>query len=157
MDRTLIEKLVTKHEGKTYSVYQDSLGNLTIGIGFNLDSSKAASICERFELSLNDLKNGTLLLSDLQVDSIFEFQLSNAISEAITILPNFNTMPDVVQAVAVDLIFNMGLSVFRKFHDTISSLERGDWKEAATNLKNSKWFHQVGNRGVENTALLEGA
>lgn len=157
MDTALIQNLVTKHEGRRAKVYPDSKGILTIGIGWNLEDRDAQDICNQFGLDLTGLLNGTVLLTDPQIDEIFNFQLNEAITEAKSVLPNFDAMPDKVQAVVVDLLFNMGLPMFNQFHNTILSLKNGDWSAAAENLKESLWFHEVGTRATDDVGILESA
>jgi lysozyme len=157
MDRVLIEKLVEKHEGRRHSVYKDTVGRLTIGVGWNLDDSSSETICEYFGFNLADLKNGTQTLNDAQIDEVFDHQISATISDAMGIFPNFVNMPDNVQAVVCDLIFNLGETRFSKFVSTIAQLKLSNWQQAADDLTNSLWFRQVGNRGIEDVALLRAA
>jgi lysozyme len=157
MNRTLIENLIQKHEGTRYSVYTDSRGNLTIGCGFNLNSGDAAHICGLFGIDYNAISSGTANLTQAQVYEIFEYQLNVVIGQAIQIFPKFAIMPDNATAVICDCIFNMGLPVFLEFKQTIAALKVGDYKSAATNLQDSKWYIEVQSRGVEDVALLESA
>src|SRR5215472_15690316 len=94
MNRPAIEALITKHEGRRNHVYLDTAGNPTIGIGFNLNGSEAPDICEHFGIDITDLKHGTVDLTDSQIDQIFDYQLTSAISDANSLLPNFPQMPD---------------------------------------------------------------
>ena len=155
MNRILIENLITKHEGVRVSVYTDTTGHLTIGIGWNLDSPDAARIAGLFGLNLNALKNGDEVMTQDQVDEVFDYQLNIVIGQANQLFPNFLAMPDTVQAVVCDVIFNMGLPVFREFVNTIAALKAGDWKLAAAGLQASKWFYQVPNRARDDISILE--
>jgi GH24 family phage-related lysozyme (muramidase) len=157
MNRTLIEQLITRHEGTRLSVYKDSKGNLTIGIGFNLDSGDAARICGMFGINYNAVSSGAVSLTQEQVDDIFEYQLNMVIGQAIQTFPNFATMPDNVQAVICDQIFNMGLPKFKGFVNEIAALKSGNWQAAAAAAKDSDWFGEVGTRGTDDVALLEEA
>lgn len=157
MDQVFIENLIAKHEGRRATVYKDTRGILTIGIGFNLEDGDAQDICDHFGLNIAALKNGTALLTNPQIDEIFQYQFTEATSEAMVLLPNFTTMPDKVQAVVVDLIFNMGPTRFSEFHDTIQALKSGKWVAAAQHLKESLWYTQVGDRAVEDCGLLMAA
>jgi lysozyme len=155
MDRILIEDLITRHEGRRASVYKDTEGNLTIGCGFNLDADNASAICSMFGLNWRNLRNGSASLTDDQIDEIFEYQVNKAIGGALTLLPNFQNMPDQAQAVVVDQIFNLGLAGFSEFHLEIAALKAGDWAEAAAQMKDSDWYDQVPNRAKDDIALLE--
>jgi lysozyme len=157
MDRALIDKLIGDHEGKRYKVYPDSRGILTIGKGFNLEDAGAKDICDHYGLDLDELKTGAVALTDQQIDEIFDFQVTEAISASMSIFPNFNQMPDTVQAVVVDMMFEMGLTRFSKFVSTIAVLKAGNWKQAAIDAGNSLWAKQVPKRAAEDIALLNAA
>lgn len=157
MNRQMIEQLVQKHEGRRTAVYLDTMGHPTIGIGWNLDGAGAADICDHYGINLADLREGKEILTETQIDEIFDCQLTEVISQANRLLPNFPTMPDTVQSVVCDLLFNMGVTRFSKFVSTIGQLKRGDWKQAAGDLRSSLWFHQVKSRGTDNVGILESA
>lgn len=157
MDRTLIEKLVEKHEGRRAVIYRDTKGILTVGIGFNIEAPDARHICQLFGIDYRALTNGMVTLTEQQIDSIFEYQLNKVLSQAKITLPNFDQMPDTVQAVVCDLIFNLGWGRFQNFHQTIASLKAGNWKCASSNLEASLWFHEVGLRGPEDVRMLREA
>lgn len=154
MDQVFIENLIARHEGRRAAVYDDTEGVPTIGIGWNLLDADSQDICDHFGLDLSGLKDGTILLTNAQIDEVFDYQLNEAVSEAMVFFPNFVTMPNNVQAVIVDLLFNMGPTRFSQFHNTISALKSGNWTAAAAGLKASKWFTQVGGRAVEDCDLL---
>lgn len=157
MNRALIENLIEKHEGRRYKVYSDSRGILTIGVGFNLEDAGAKDICDRYGLDLDELKTGAVALTDPQIDEIFDFQLTAVISAATGIFPNFANMPDTVQAVVCDMIFNLGETRFSKFVSMIAVLKLGDWKQAAIDAGNSLWAKQVPHRAADDIALLNTA
>lgn len=157
MNRTFIEQLITKHEGTRLSVYADTKGNLTIGCGFNLDSGDAPHICAMFGINYVGIRNGEINLTQAQVYEIFEFQLNVVIGQAIQTFANFIIMPDTVQAVICDMIFEMGLPRFLGFADTIRDLKLGSYKQAAIDALNSLWAKEVPERAADDAALLEAA
>lgn len=157
MDRAFIEQLITKHEGRRNRAYKDSLGILTIGIGWNLEDPDSIDICDHFELDLDALKNGEALLTNRQIDEVFDYQLTRTISDACSVLPGFMAMPDKVQAVVVDMLFQLGLPRYRKFVNMIAALRAGDWKQAAIDAAASLWAQQTPNRAADDIALLEAA
>ena len=146
--------LITKHEGIRTKVYLDTAGHPTIGVGFNLDGAGAQATCVALGLDYAGLRAGTAQLSTDQVNAIFAHQLAAVYIQAAALFPNYSTMPQNAQAVIADLIFNLGITTFQKFHQTIAALKVGAWTAAANCLTNSAWFHQVGSRAVEDVALL---
>lgn len=157
MNEPFIQQLITKHEGRRAAVYLDSKGIPTIGIGFNLRDADAQDICDHFGISLPGLLDGTATLTDAQIDEIFDYQFHEAVSEAMTLFPTFMTMPDNVQAVIVDQVFNMGLPTFSQFHREIGAINAGNYKQAAIYAGQSLWAQQVPNRAADDIALLNAA
>lgn len=157
MDRTFTEELITKHEGRRVRVYKDSLGILTIGIGWNLEDPQSVDICEHFGLDLDKLKTGQQVLTDPQIDQVFDYQVTQATSSAMSVLPNFATMPDKVQSVVIDIMFQLGLTRFKKFVGTIAAFKAGNWKGAAAHYLDSLLAKQTPNRAADNAAILEAA
>lgn len=151
---SLTSDLIQSHEGLRLLVYKDTIGKHTIGYGFNLDAQGAKAICNLCGLDYDALLAGTVDLTEDQADAIFAHQLDVVETQAGMTFKNFEAMPEKVQAVIADLIFNMGWGGFQGFHQTIAALKAGDWKGAAEDLTNSLWFKQVGVRAIEDVALL---
>lgn len=157
MDRAFIESLIVKHEGKRSSVYTDTTGNPTAGIGWNLNDPDSQDICDHFGIDLEELKAGTVTLTDDQINQVFDYQLTIVIGEARSLFPTFDTMPNNVQAVISDQIFNMGLPTFKQFKGEITALNAGNWKQAAIAAGQSLWAQQVPNRAKDDMELLNAA
>jgi lysozyme len=104
--------------------YEDSVGRLTIGIGRNLED------------------NG---LSNEEVDMLFYNDHESAYKDAEG-FGFFDDLDPIRRVVVVDMIFNMGLPRFTGFVNTIKALEAGDYKRAAREMQDSRWFRQVGRR-----------
>lgn len=104
--------------------YEDQVGKLTIGVGRNLDD------------------NG---LSDDEINYLHQNDLNRCWDEAAT-LGWFADLDDVRKLVVLDMIFNLGLKRFRGFVNTIAALEVKDFKTAAREMVDSKWYRQTGRR-----------
>jgi lysozyme len=155
MNLPFIQQLIKGHEGLKLSVYPDTRGNMTIGYGFNLDSNDAAAICAKFGLDLAGLIYGTVNLTQPQADEIFEFQLNVVIGQAMLLFSTFVVMPDGVQAAICDMIFNMGLTRFNGFIDTIADLKAVNYTQAAKDALDSDWAREVPTRAADDARLLE--
>jgi hypothetical protein len=83
MNRAFIEAL-GKHGGRRNKVYLDSPEIPTIGIDLVHKNGDARDICNHYGLNLADLKAGTAILTDTQIDEIFDYQLTEAISESMS-------------------------------------------------------------------------
>ncbi len=166
MDRQLIEQTVERHEGRRLTVYKDTLGNLTTGVGCLLMVNTpeglipvpaAQELFESLGIDFKAVCNGEIALTDQQCDEIFDHQISGAIFAARCQLKNFNTLPDVAQAVVVDMEFNLGSTRFAEFKELIAAVEAGDFPGAAAQIKNSLWCRQVGNRCADDARLMASA
>jgi lysozyme len=152
-----MEQLIGGHEGNRLSVYTDSRGIFTIGVGFNLEAADAPHICGLFGIDYAGILYGTIDLTQAQVDEIFQYQLSMVIGQAMQIFPTFATMPDAVQAVICDQIFDLGLAGFTEFKNEIASLKAGNYTQAAKDALDSEWAKQVPTRAADDARLLEAA
>lgn len=129
---TNVKELLTLHEGVRLRPYRDSVGKLTIGIGHNLDD---------------------LGISRSVASHLLDEDLAHAIKGA-RLYSWFDELSDVRQAVIVDMIFNMGRGSFRGFKKFKRALSRRNYYEASLEMKNSKWFRQVGRRGIRLCAMM---
>ena len=125
-DRRLIDMLVL-HEGKRHHVYECSAGKLTVGVGRNLED---------------------LGLSDGEIDFLLRNDLMRVQSELAMNVPCFLKLSETRQAVLMDMCFNLGISRFLQFQNMLTALEIGDYMEAATEMLDSRWAKQVGQRAA---------
>jgi lysozyme len=79
--------------------------------------------------------------------------VKNSIADANT-FPWFEDLSDVRQRVVVNMIFNMGLTKFRGFKETIKHIAAGEYSEAAKEMLDSKWARQVGLRAVRLSQMM---
>jgi len=128
-----IEDYITKHESMVLHPYTDSVGKLTIGVGRNIDD-RGISRDEALYLLKNDIEM--------------------SINDLLDIFNDFYLLPNDVQLVMIDMMFNMGETRFRGFKKMIQAVRDKDFKEAARQAKDSKWCKQVGIRCEDNYNLL---
>lgn len=149
-DKTLtfddIKTFITKHEGYRNKVYLDSLGIPTIGIGFNLKRPDAPIILKRLGLDYNKILTGEQILTDEQVKLIFQLCLKIAYTDVKNYIPSFDNLPKNIKLALIDLSFNLGYNRLSKFVKTKQHILAGDYKSAGSELMNSKWATQVGDR-----------
>ena len=141
-------------EGKQNHVYIDTNGHPTIGIGFNLDRANAKDTLESINVNYTDVRSGKVDLTDAQVEQLFQQDMQQAINEAQELISNFDQLPPDRQMVVIDLIFNMGSGTFSEFKETINAIEANNWEKAAVEMQDSRWFDQVGDRGIANVDVM---
>jgi hypothetical protein len=103
LDRTKLTKQLIRHEGKKSKVYKDSLGILTIGVGFNLERSDAKKRIEDLGLSFQKVKDGKQELTEGQILKLLDGDIDVAIAGCKGIFPKFTDLSDVRQRALVDI------------------------------------------------------
>lgn len=135
MNQELLKEELIRYEGIEHKVYLDTLGLKTAGIGHLLTGPE------------RDMAVGTAV-SDKQIEEWYAKDIPRSIHIARNVVKNYDQLDQVRQRVLVQLAFNMGnrLAGFKK---AIAAIESCDFKRAADELQDSKWFTQVGRRGPE--------
>jgi len=146
LNREAVFEQLKIDEGVVYELYNDHLGYPTFGVGhLVLESDKEFG------------KPIGTPVDEERVRNCFDRDLDIAISECELLYEDgrFGELPDEVQQILVNMMFNMGrtrLSKFKKMHKAI--LE-GDWKTAAIEGRDSRWHKQVTNRAERLMKRLE--
>ena len=140
------------HEGMKLKPYKCPANKWTIGVGRNLDDV-GLSRDEQLKLFGTSGLNREEIIDRLLVRGISEeealFLLDNDIKKCtadVKKFPWFESLDPVRQKVIVDMRFNLGLAGLKGFRRMIGHLEVGAYVNAAEEMKNSKWYHQVGTR-----------
>lgn len=154
LDRAKLKAQLVRHEGKRSKVYKDSLGILTIGVGFNLERGDAKKRIEALGLDFQKVKDGKQDLTDEQIFQLMDADTNTAIVNCKSVFPKFSELSDVRQRVLVDMMFNLGKPRFEGFKMMITHVKEGDFGKAADDMKNSKWYAQVGTRGSRLEAMM---
>ena len=146
LNREAVFEQLKIDEGVVYELYNDHLGYPTFGVGHLVLKGD-----EEFGQPI-----GTPVDKE-RVRNCFERDLDIAISECELLYEDgrFGDLPDEVQQILVNMMFNMGrtrLSKFKKMHKAI--LE-SDWKTAAVEGRDSRWHKQVTNRAERLMKRLE--
>lgn len=130
---TLQEQIV-RDEGMRLTIYQDSVGKWTIGIGRNL-SDVGISKQEALIMLANDIQNA-----------------ENRLEQEFPWAPGLDT---VRYSVLVNMTFNMGIAGLAQFHNFLTALQNHDWNLASQEMLNSLWAKQVGPRAQRLALQIE--
>lgn len=126
---------IRDHEGCVDNVYLDTLGKATIGIGHLVQPHERQRFKEGIKISVDEIED--LFLIDLNRACAGAEQL---ISE------NYRgdkRLPQVIEHVIVEMVFQLGKTGVSKFKKMWKALSNGDKQEAATQMKDSRWFKQT--------------
>ena len=134
MDTVLLKEELGRYEGRRNVVYKDSVGLATVGVGH---------LClPRDNLAVGDT------VDDATIDRWLDADIIRSTQIARTLVSSYDRLDDCRQRIVVNLCFNLG-NRFGQFVNTIAYINAMDFDNAATNLSQSKWYAQVGHRGVE--------
>jgi len=142
-----LDKLID-HEGMVLTVYKDSLGIDTVGIGRNL---KDRGISKE-ELEYMDIPN---------MDAVYEHGISEADArylamndikivenELCRVHPCVEDLDAVRQLVLMDMAFNMGVPRLCKFKKMWNAIHEQQFEIASLEMMDSRWARQVGRRAT---------
>ena len=128
-------QLIT-HEGLKSISYRDTTGLLHGGIGHLMRSNEVMLY-----------PSGTPISAD-QIDTWYTQDSLSAIKIAQEYMSNtWSDLSDIRKRAIVDLAYNMGKAGLGTFTRFISAMKVKDFVAAGQELRNSKWFNQVGRRG----------
>jgi lysozyme len=122
-DKGLAE--LRRHEGFEARPYRDSVGVLTVGYGWNLESDPMCREAAEVQMKCK--------LADIE-------QL---------LMSRYDWYPNLSQArkdVVLNMCYNLGIDGFGKFRNTIWLIQNSRFQEASREMLNSKWAEQVGGR-----------
>ena len=147
MDKEQLRKEIEEDEGCKYEIYKDHLGLPTFGIGHLIT-----------EWDEEYGKPDGTEISEERVSSCFKADIYVTIEECKKLYDDFDKLPDEVQLILCNMMFNMGrprLSKFKKMNEAITN---EDWIEASVQMEDSRWYNQVTNRAkrlVERMAQVQ--
>jgi len=122
-------------EGCKYEIYLDHLGLPTFGIGHLILDS--------------DVEHGQEVgtpVSEDRVNECFAKDVETVLSECKTLYSNFELLPEEVQLIIANMMFNMGRPRLSQFKGMRAGIDAGDWNRAADEMVDSRWYRQVTNR-----------
>ena len=122
-------------EGCVNSVYLDHLNLKTVGIGHLLTEWD-----EEYDKPV-----GTPV-SEERVNELFDKDVQVTIEECEQLFGNFQDLPEEVQQILANMMFNLGRPRLSKFRRLCKAVAERDWQEAAVQMEDSKWHKQVPNR-----------
>jgi len=144
MNLQKLEQEITRDEGVVYEIYKDHLGYPTFGIGHLITDADDES----------GQPVGTPVSKE-RVAEVFEVDCKKHIAECKSLFTELDDYPDDVQRILVNMTFNMGQTRLAKFVNFGKAIRENDWKRAALEGRDSRWYNQVTNRAERLMSMLE--
>ena len=135
MNLDTLRKQLEIDEGIKHDIYLDHLGLPTFGIGHLITSDDPESGQEV----------GTAV-SDERVRQAFEADVVSVIEDCNKLYNDFDELPEEVQQIIANMMFNMGRTRLSKFRGMKRGVDNKDWNAAADEMVDSRWYRQVTNR-----------
>ena len=127
---------VQDHEGLRTSVYLDTLGKKTVGIGHLVQDHELERFAEGVEIPMEEIME------------IFEMDLNRAAAGADMLIEDNvgHDLPQHVGEVILEMVFQLGTTGVSKFKKFWKELRVKDCKKAAAEMKDSRWHSQTPRR-----------
>ena len=135
MNLNIFKEEIIIDEGIKYCVYLDHLGLPTCGIGHLITKNDP-----EYHLAVGDPIEGE------RVDELFFQDIQTVIEDCNKLYDDFNGLPEEVQHIVANMMFNMGYPRLKKFKGMKKAVLKGDWQKAADEMVDSRWYKQVTNR-----------
>ena len=135
MDMEKLRQQLIIDEGVKYEVYLDHLQLKTVGIGH---------LCREDEPEF-DQPVGTQVDED-RCTELFEEDIKSVIKDCKKVFEDWDDMDEEIKRICCNMMFNLGRPRLSKFVRMRENVNKGDWKAAASEMKNSKWYNQVTKR-----------
>ena len=135
MNKDRLREEIAEDEGCKYEVYLDHLGLPTCGIGHLITEA--------------DEEHGRAVGSVVEqerVKRLFNLDVAVTIDECRALYNDFDELPEECQHIIANMMFNMGRPRLSKFKGMKSGVDARDWKVAANEMVDSRWYTQVTNR-----------
>ena len=144
LDIEKLRKQLIIDEGQVNEIYNDHLGYATFGIGHLViegDPELGAPV-------------GTPVTEE-RVKACFEKDVATVLEDCKKLHDGWDGYPEEVKQIVANMMFNMGLTRLSKFKKHNTALFCGDWKTAAIEGRDSRWYKQVTNRAERLMSRLE--
>ena len=135
MDLEKLRVELEEDEGCKYEIYLDHLGYPTFGIGHLVTK--------------DDEEHGEEVGTEVsaeRVAEVFEQDIEVTLDECQRLYEDFDDLPDEVQLIIANMMFNMGRPRLSQFKGMKAGVDARDWNQAADEMVDSRWYKQVTNR-----------
>lgn len=151
-DRDQMRKELVRDEGLRLKTYRCTAGYLTIGVGRNLDANGIYANEKIYGISLAGAKS--IGITHSQAMRMLDNDIDIVEADLDRNLPWWRTLDPVRQRVMVNMAFNLGITRFLKFKNTLRFIRNGEYQRAANGMKHSLWYRQVKSRAVRLQTMM---
>ena len=135
MDIEKLREQLEIDEGVVHEIYLDHLGYPTFGIGHlvtDTDPEYGADVGTKVD--------------EARCIEAFNEDAESVIKDCKILYSDFDDLPEEVQQIVANMMFNMGRPRLSKFKGMKRGVDAKDWNAAADEMVDSAWYRQVTNR-----------
>ena len=135
MDIEKLREQLEIDEGVVHEIYLDHLGYPTFGIGHLVtddDPEYGANVGTKVD--------------EARCIEAFNEDVESVIKDCKILYSDFDDLPEEVQQIVANMMFNMGRPRLSKFKGMKRGVDAKDWNVAADEMVDSAWYRQVTNR-----------
>ena len=140
MDRARLAAQLKRDEGVRLTVYQDTRGLPTVGVGH--------LVCPADLLHVGDR------ITPERCEALFASDLERTLNDCAREIAGWATCPAPVQEILANMAYNLGIVGLLSFHTLLHCVRVQDWAGAARAMECSRWYHQVGERSKRLVAAM---
>ena len=135
MDIEKLREQLEIDEGVVHEIYLDHLGYPTFGIGHLVtDEDPEYGVDVGTEVD------------EARCIEAFNQDVETVIKDCKILYSDFDDLPEEVQQIVANMMFNMGRPRLSKFKGMKRGVDAKDWNAAADEMVDSAWYRQVTNR-----------
>lgn len=135
-------------EGLKLTVYKDTEGYWTVGIGHLLSKKPSVDIAKSvLDSQIGRTTNGTI--TDAEARKLFQTDVDKAIQQIklnSTLAPIYAAYDDTRKQALINMVFQLGIDGAAGFKNSLTLVKTGSYSQALTNLRKSKWYSQTPKR-----------
>ncbi|HBZ8158485.1 TPA: glycoside hydrolase family protein [Escherichia coli] len=146
-----LTQMIRYDEGEKLTLYKDTEGYWTIGVGHLLTKQPSRQIAIQ-ELS-RAVGRQTDTITQAESLKLLEKDLERTVKEAMS-LSVTKTLDDARQKAVCNMVFQLGLQGVKGFRKMLQALEQKDYTRASKEALDSKWARQTPNRARRVTEVL---
>jgi len=136
---------IKQYEGFRNAVYDDGIGNATIGIG-HLVTPKSRGIFQRLfgnTVNYDAIISGQAKLTNEQVNQLAKYDINKHLKRARSMFPKFDTYPYYVKEALLNSVYRGDTG-----QKTVALINSGRWEEAAAEYINRHDYQNAGSLGI---------
>jgi len=133
IDIGILTDELKRDEGFMGCAYRCTADKITVGYGHNIQDNP---------------------IPEYIAEKLLQYDIGAAINDCER-LYWFYDLSDVRKRVIINMVFNLGANGVAKFENMIDAINQGDYKKAANEMRNSRWYRQVTARAERLAVMME--